>query len=132
MVVPRFLGWALKNEPLLIYGTGKQSRSFTYVGDVVKAMAALMELKSAEGEVFNIGSNEEISIEKLADKVIEKTGSKSRKKYIPYSKAYGQGFDDMQRRLPSLKKIKKAIGYKPTVKLDKVIEIIADKMRKNE
>jgi UDP-glucose 4-epimerase len=133
MVVPRFIDWSLKNEPVLIYGTGKQSRSFTYVGDVIKALAALMELKSAEGEVFNIGSSEEISIEKLADKVIEKTHSKSRKKYISYSEAYGQGFDDMQRRLPCLDKVKRAIGYEPKVGLDEAIEIIvADKRGKNE
>jgi len=132
MVVPRFIDWALKDESVLVYGTGKQSRSFTYVGDVIKALAALMELKSAEGEVFNIGSNEEISIEKLADKVIEKTGSKSSKKYITYDKAYGQGFDDMQRRLPCLEKIKRAIGYEPRVTLDEAIEIIvADKRGKN-
>ena len=132
MVVPRFIDWALKDEPVLVYGTGKQSRSFTYVGDVIKALAALMELKSAEGEVFNIGSNEEISIEKLADKVIEKTGSKSSKKYITYDKAYGQGFDDMQRRLPCLEKIKRAIGYESRVTLNEAIEIIvADKRGKN-
>ena len=133
MVVPRFIDWALKNEPVLIYGTGKQKRSFTYVGDVIKAMAALMELKSADGEVFNIGSAEEISIEELADKVIQKTCSKSEKKYIPYSKAYGKGFDDMQRRLPSLEKIERAIGYEPKVGLDKMIEIIiADKRGSDE
>jgi UDP-glucose 4-epimerase len=133
MVVPRFIDWALKNEPVLIYGSGKQSRSFTYVGDVIKATAALMELKEAEGEVFNIGSAEEISIEKLADKVIEKTHSKSRKEYVPYSKAYGEGFDDMQRRLPCLEKIRRAIGYEPKVGLDEMIEIIvADKRGKNE
>ncbi len=133
MVVPRFVDWALKNEPLLIYGTGKQSRSFTYVGEVIKALKGLMELDSADGEVFNVGSSEEISIEALAGKVIAKTGSKSRKKYIPYSKAYGQGFDDMQRRLPSLKKIKHAIGYESKVTLDEAIEIIiADKRGKNE
>jgi UDP-glucose 4-epimerase len=133
MVVPRFIDWALKNEPVLVYGTGKQSRSFTYVGDVIKAMAALMELKEADGEVFNIGSTEEISIEKLADKIIEKTRSKSRKEYIPYSEAYGQGFDDMQRRLPCLEKIKRAIKYEPKVGLDEAIEkIITDKRGKNK
>jgi UDP-glucose 4-epimerase len=127
MVVPRFVDWALKNEPVLIYGTGKQSRSFTYVGDVIRAMSALMEQESADGEVFNIGSTEEISIEKLADKVIEKTHSKSQKKYIPYAEAYGQGFDDMQRRLPCLEKVKGAVGYEPKVGLDEAIEkIIAD------
>jgi len=133
MVVPRFIDWALKNEPLLIYGTGKQSRSFTYVSDVVRAIAALMNEKKADGEVFNIGSREEISIEKLADKIIAKTGSKSIKKYIPYSEAYGEGFDDMHRRLPCLEKINKLIGYEPKVKLDEMIDvIIADKRGGNE
>ncbi len=133
MVVPRFVGWALENKPLLIYGSGKQSRSFTYVSDVVRAITAIMNEKKAEGEVFNVGSNEEISIEKLADKVIEKTGSKSGKKYIPYSEAYCQGFDDMQRRLPCLEKIKRAIGYEPKIKLDEMIDIIVnDKRGKNE
>jgi len=132
MVVPRFVDWALKNEPILIYGSGKQSRSFTYVGDVVGAVKALMELKSADGEVFNIGSEEEISIEALADKIIQKTGSKSEKKYIPYTEAYGEGFDDMQRRLPCLEKVKRAIGYKPKVGLEQMLEkIITDKKGKN-
>jgi UDP-glucose 4-epimerase len=133
MVVPRFIDWALKNEPLMIYGSGKQKRSFTYVSDVVRAITALMENKKANGEVFNVGSTEEITIEALAEKIIEKTGSKSKKKYISYSKAYGQGFDDMQRRLPCLKKIKKAIGYKPQVSFDRMLErIIADKRDRNE
>jgi UDP-glucose 4-epimerase len=133
MVVPRFIDWAKKNEPIMIYGSGKQSRSFTYVGDVIRAITALMELDKANGEVFNVGSAEEITMEKLADKIIEKTNSKSIKKLIPYSKAYGQGFDDMQRRLPCLEKINRAIGYKPQVSLDQMLEIIiADKRGKNE
>jgi UDP-glucose 4-epimerase len=133
MVVPRFIDWALKNEPLMIYGSGKQKRSFTYVSDVIRAITALMGNKKANGEVFNVGSAEEITIEALADRIIKKTGSKSKKKYISYSRAYGQGFDDMQRRLPSLKKIKKAIGYKPQVNFDRMLErIIADKRGKNE
>ncbi len=133
MVVPRFIDWALKNEPLMIYGSGKQMRSFTYVSDVIRAMTVLMEHKKANGEVFNVGSTEEITIEALAEKIIKKTGSKSKKKYISYSRAYGQGFDDMQRRLPCLKKIKKAIGYKPQVSFERMLEqIIADKRGKNE
>jgi UDP-glucose 4-epimerase len=133
MVVPRFIDWALKNEPVMIYGSGKQARSFTYVSDVVRAMTALMELKKANGEVFNVGSTEEITIEALAEKIIEKVGSKSKKKYISYSRAYGQGFDDMQRRLPCLKKIKKVIGYKPQVSFNRMLErIIADKRGENE
>jgi UDP-glucose 4-epimerase len=133
MVVPRFIDWALKNEPIMVYGSGKQKRSFTYVSDVIRAVTSLMENKKANGEVLNVGSTEEITIEALAEAVIEKTGSKSKKKYISYSKAYGQGFDDMQRRLPSLKKIKKAIGYKPQVNFEQMLEqIIADKRGKNE
>lgn len=129
MVVPRFIDWAIKNEPIMIYGSGKQSRSFTYISDVIGAITALMELDAANGEVFNIGSNEQITIEQLADKIIEKTNSKSEKKHIPYSVAYGQGFDDMQKRLPSLKKIGNAIGYKPQVSLDKALEVIIDSRR---
>lgn len=133
MVVPRFVDWALNDEHLMIYGTGKQSRSFTYVSDVVSAMSALMENKKANGEVYNVGSKEEISIEALADKVIMKASSKSTKKYIPYSEAYGQGFDDMQRRLPCLKKINKIIGYQPKVTLDQMLDqIIADKRLRNQ
>ena len=133
MVVPRFVDWALKNEPVMIYGSGKQKRSFTSLSDAVKALSALMELKGADGEVFNIGSAEEISIEALAEKVIEKTASKSETKYIPYTQAYGEGFDDMKRRLPCLEKIKKAIGYEPQVGLEQMLEkIITDKRSKNE
>lgn len=132
MVVPRFVDWALRNEPIMVYGSGKQSRSFTSVYDVIESLVALMDCEKADGEVFNIGSKEEITIEALADKVIKKTGSKSQKKYIPYSEAYGQGFDDMQRRLPCLKKINKIIGYQPKVSLDQMLEqIIADKRKKN-
>ncbi|MEN6386636.1 MAG: GDP-mannose 4,6-dehydratase [Phycisphaerales bacterium] len=128
MVVPRFIDWALKDEPVMVYGSGKQSRSFTYVTDVVGAMTALMDNQNAEGQVFNIGSNEEITIENLADKIIAQISSKSLKKYIPYTQAYGEGFDDMHRRLPSLKKINKLIGYKPKVSLEQMLEnIIADK-----
>lgn len=133
MVVPRFVDWALTNEPLMIYGTGKQSRSFTYISDVITALTSLMEYDKANGEVFNVGSQEEITIEALADKVLKLTGSKSKKKCIPYSEAYGQGFDDMQRRLPCLKKINKAIGYQPKVSLEQMLEqIIADKRGKIE
>jgi len=133
MVVPRFVEWALRNEPLLVYGSGKQSRSFTYVSDAVSAMTALMDNPRANGEVFNIGSKEEITIEALADKIIKKTASKSIKKYIPYSEAYGQGFDDMQRRLPCLKKIKSIIGYQPKVNLEQMLDyIIADKRTKSQ
>lgn len=133
MVVPRFVEWALRNEPLMVYGSGKQSRSFTYVSDAIKAMTELMASKKANGEVFNVGSGEEITIEALADTIIKKTDSTSVIKYIPYSQAYGQGFDDMQRRLPCLKKVKAVIGYQPKVNLDQMLEhIIADKRAKDQ
>ncbi|MBN1803880.1 MAG: GDP-mannose 4,6-dehydratase [Sedimentisphaerales bacterium] len=132
MVVPRFVDWALKNEPIQIYGDGRQKRSFTYVSDVIRAMSTLMEYEKGNGDVFNVGSQEEISIKELADKVIKKTGSESKKKYIPYSEAYGEGFDDMQRRLPCLEKIKRAIGYEPKISLELMLEkIITDKRNKN-
>jgi len=124
MVVPRFVTWALKNEPLLIYGSGRQSRCFTYVGDVVEAMTALMHCDKAFGEVFNIGSEEEITINALADKIIAKTCSKSTKKFLSYQQAYGVEFDDMMRRAPSLEKINRTIGFRPRKSLDEMLDII--------
>ena len=95
MVIPRFVEKALKHEPLEIYGTGKQSRCFGYVGDVVKAVVDLMECPAAFGCVYNVGATEEITIEALADKIIEMTGSKSEKRHVSYEDAYGRPFDDM-------------------------------------
>jgi UDP-glucose 4-epimerase len=102
MVIPRFVERALKNEPLLVYGTGKQSRCFGYVGDVVAAAVALMASPDAAGRVYNVGSTEEISIEDLAKKIIAATGSKSEIRYISYEEAYGKPVDDMMRRTPCL------------------------------
>ena len=124
MVVPRFIEKALKNEPVTIYGTGKQSRCFTYVGDVVSALTGLVNTPNTEGRVYNIGSDEEISIEDLADLIIKKTHSKSEKQYISYKKAYGKEFDDMLRRVPCLDRINKAIGYRPKTSLDETLDII--------
>ena len=121
MVVPRFVERALKNEPILIYGTGKQSRCFGYVGDVVDASVALMNCSSAPGRVYNVGSQEEISIEDLAKRIIEITNSKSKIEYISYEKAYGKPFDDMMRRVPCLDRIKETIGYEPTTGLDEIL-----------
>jgi UDP-glucose 4-epimerase len=121
MVVPRFVESALKNEPILIYGTGKQSRCFGYVGDVVDASVALMNCPSAPGRVYNVGSQEEISIEDLAKRIIKITNSKSKIEYISYEKAYGKPFDDMMRRVPCLDRIKETIGYEPTTGLDEIL-----------
>ncbi len=126
MVVPRFIELALKNEPLMIYGTGQQSRCFGYVGDVVDGLVGLMNRGNAGGRVYNIGSDEEITIEALADKIISKTESKSEKQFISYEQAYGRAFDDMERRVPSLARLKEATGYEPKTNLDETLEIIID------
>lgn len=122
MVVPRFISQALKNEPITVYGTGKQSRCFIHVKDVVKALIRLIKEPKAVGEVFNIGSQEEINIEQLAGEIIKITKSTSKIEYIPYEKAYEEGFEDMQRRVPDTAKINKLIGFKPTFILSEIIE----------
>lgn len=124
MVVPRFIQWALKNEPVLIYGDGRQSRCFVHVGDVVEALVGLINSDNAAGSVYNIGSDEEITIEGLADLIITKTGSKSEKRFVSYEKAYGKAFDDMVRRVPSLERIRGQIGYEPGKNLEQTLEII--------
>ncbi len=124
MVVPRFVQWALNGEPIQIYGTGQQSRCFCYVGDVVDAVTDLMNCDEAVGQVFNIGLDEEISIEDLADKVIEMTGSKSRKEFVSYETGYGRPIEDMMRRVPGLEKIKAAINWQPTTSLDEILKLI--------
>ncbi len=129
MVVPRFVTAALKNEPINIYGNGKQTRCFAYVGDVVDGLVLLMRSEKTAGEVYNIGTQREVSIEQLANIIIEITGSKSEKKFITYEKAYGKNFDDMQRRVPSLEKIKKHVGYEPKTKLEDIIALIVDQYK---
>lgn len=126
MVVPRFVQWALKGEPVLIYGTGQQKRCFCYVTDLVEAIIGLMNCKQAVGRVYNIGSTEEISIEGLADRIIEMTGSKSKKKFVPYEVAYGKPIEDMMRRVPSLERIKKTIGWEPKTPLADTLKIIIE------
>ena len=126
MVVPRFVQRALGNEPLLIHGTGRQRRCFCYVADVVDAVVALCNCEKAAGQVYNIGSNEEIAIEELADKIIEMTGSKSQKEFISYEEAYGRAIDDMMRRVPSLERINKAIGWEPKTSLDEMLRMVIE------
>ena len=129
MVVPRFIESALKNEPIRIYGTGKQSRCFCYVEDVVDAVIRLMNCSNAMGEVFNIGSDEEITIEALADKIIEITGSKSKKEFVPYEIAYGRPIEDMMRRVPCLERIKKEINWQLKASLSKILETVIASQR---
>ena len=113
MVVPRFVQGALRDEPISIYGTGAQKRCFCYVADVVDAVVRLTNCEQTRGKVYNIGSTEEISIEALADKIIEMTGSKSKKEFVSYEVAYGRPIEDMMQRVPSLKRIKETIGWQP-------------------
>jgi UDP-glucose 4-epimerase len=121
MVVPRFFQWAMSGQDILIYGSGKQTRCFAYISDVIKALIALIDEPGAVGNIYNIGNPEEISIERLAEKIKELTHSRSKLKYIPYDKAYAQGFEDMLRRVPDISKIGKLIGYNPKVKLDEIL-----------
>ena len=122
MVVPTFVRQALNNEPITVFGDGTQQRSFTYVGDVVRAMVALIDEPKAIGQVFNIGNGKEISIEDLAIQIKKMTGSTSQIVKIPYDQAYESGFEDMPRRVPDISKISALIGYKPTVELDEMLE----------
>lgn len=126
MVVPRFVQWALKGEPIQVYGDGNQQRCFGNVLDVVDAIQRLMETPEAVGQVFNIGSTEEISVMGLAERVKAITGSKSEIVYIPYEQAYDAGFEDMRRRIPDVSKIRKYTGWAPTTPLDETIRQIAD------
>lgn len=127
MVVPTFVKQALADEPITVFGDGTQTRSFTYVGDVVGALLRLMIEPRAIGEVFNIGNIEEISITGLAEQIRAETGSSSPIVTIPYDQAYEAGFEDMPRRVPDLGKIHDLIGYIPNVDLAEIIRtVVAD------
>jgi len=129
MVVPRFVIAAIKNEPLIVYGTGSQSRCFCHVYDAVSGLLAVIDSNATLGEVFNIGNDEEITIEDLAHEVIELTGSKSIIEKVLYEKAYPPGFEDMQRRIPDISKIKREVGWAPKLSLDSVISDIANHLK---
>ncbi len=132
MVIPRFVQQALRNEPITVYGDGIQTRTFTYIEDVVDAIIKLIECPDAIGEVTNIGGAEEITIKDLAEKVKKITCSTSAIKYISYDEAYTKDFEDMQRRVPSIEKVEKLINWKPTTSLDNILEKVIDYYRVNE
>jgi len=121
MVIPRFVAQALNNQPLTVYGDGSQTRTFTYVKDVVQALMALVKAEDAVGQVLNVGGTEEITIFDLAQKIITATGSKSVIEFIPYDKAFGKDFEDMQRRVPGIEKIKKIIDFNPKTDIDEIL-----------
>jgi UDP-glucose 4-epimerase len=118
MVAPRFVRQALRGEPIQVYGDGEQTRCFADVADVVSAATQLAEIPQAVGQVFNIGSTEEISINALAERVIALTGSRSTIRHVPYDEAYAPGFEDMRRRVPCIEKIQRLIGYQPRFTLE--------------
>ena len=124
MVIPRLVGQALNGQPLTVYGDGKQTRTFTYVKDVVDALMSLMASLKATGELFNVGGTEEISIEDLARRIIAMTGSDSKIEYIPYEVAFEKDFEDMQRRVPGIQKIKDYIGFEPKTDLDGILRSV--------
>lgn len=130
MVLPRFVSQALKNEDITIYDDGSQSRVFCHVDDAVRAVMTLAADDSTIGDYFNIGGIGETTMKQLAEKVIERTGSQSKLKYVPFSEAYGAGFEDMQRRVPDISKVKAKIGWAPTHNLDSIIDSVAAHLKK--
>lgn len=129
MVVPNFIKAAIHNQPITVHGDGNQARCFGHVLDIVEGLTKAIETPECFGQVINFGNDEEISIKGLAEKAIEMTGSKSEIRYLSYDEVYGEGFEDMQRRVPSLEKAKRLVGYQPTRTLEDIINDVADQFR---
>ena len=128
MVLPTFARQAVDDEPITVYGTGEQQRCFSHVKDVVEAIVRLTETPAAVGQVFNIGSDEEVSINELAERVRTAAGSQSEIVHVPYTEAYAEGFEDMPRRVPDVSKLERTIGMRPRRSLDSIIaDVLADK-----
>jgi UDP-glucose 4-epimerase len=125
MVVPRFVHAAVRNEPIEVHGDGNQSRCFGHVSDVVEGLVKLLETPECFGQVINVGNDEEVSIKELAEKACKLTGSSSQIRFVPYSEVYGDGFEDMRRRVPSLEKARALVGYRPTHSLVDIINDVA-------
>jgi len=130
MVIPSFVAQALKNEPITVYGDGTQTRTFTYVKDVVAALMKLMESDQAIGEVINVGGLEEISMLDLAQKIIDMTGSTSTIQLVPYAEAFGKDFEDMQRRVPSTQKLEQVTGFAPDKSLDFILSTVIEYIKR--
>lgn len=129
MVLPRLVEQAIAGRPLTVYGDGRQTRCFCHVTDVVMALLALVEEPTAEGDVFNVGSTEEVSILQLAHRVIAATGSSSSVRFVPYEQAYEQGFEDMRRRVPDISKIRDAVGWEPRRTLNEILSEVVTAAR---
>jgi UDP-glucose 4-epimerase len=126
MVIPNFVRQALADQPLIVHGDGSQTRSFTWVGDVVSALLALVDEPRSVGEVFNIGNGAEVSIRELAEKVKAMTGSSSPLLFVPHHEIFGDNFEDMSRRVPDIGKIQRLVGYTPKVQLDEILERVIE------
>jgi UDP-glucose 4-epimerase len=126
MVIPTFVKQALSGRPITVFGDGKQSRCFGYVGDVVGALIRLMDNENAVGNVFNIGSNQEITILDLAQRVKQLTQSSSEIVFVPYDEAYEEGFEDMPRRVPDISKVRELVGFEPQMNLDGILKSVID------
>jgi UDP-glucose 4-epimerase len=129
MVIPRFVSAALSGRPLEIHGDGTQTRCFCHVQDTIQALTGLMDAPGVSGEIFNVGSTERVTINELAQRVLERTGSKSKIVEVPYNEVYGQGIEDMLHRQPSIDKISSAVGWEPTVPLDGILEDVIRHVR---
>ncbi len=126
MVIPRFVGQALRNEPITIFGDGNQTRCFCHVGDIVEGLVALSEHPEAFGKVFNLGGGKEVAIRELAERVIKLAGSQSSLEFIPYDAAYEAGFEDMERRVPNTTRAMQLVGFEPSASLDDIIRSVID------
>ncbi|MGB2706240.1 MAG: NAD-dependent epimerase/dehydratase family protein, partial [Candidatus Omnitrophota bacterium] len=122
MVIPRFIKQALSNKPITVFGDGKQTRCFLYIGDAIKAVLDLFVEPRATGEIFNIGNPKSISILELAKKIKKLTNSKSKIKFVPYEKAYKVGFEDMRHRRPDISKIRSFINFSPRIAIDELLK----------
>ncbi len=130
MVIPRFVGQAVKGEAVTVYGDGQQTRCFCYVGDVVQGLLALMDHPEASGRAYNLGGSEEISMESLARRIVDVVGSGSKVRFVPYDEAYEEGFEDMQRRVPDTTRARELVGFSPQVGLDEILAmVVADQRR---
>jgi UDP-glucose 4-epimerase len=123
MVIPNMITRALRDEPILVFGDGQQSRCFSAVSDVVRGVVLLADSKGAEGEIFNVGSDEEVTVHELAQRIRKMCESHSEIEFVPYEKVYGQSFEDMRRRVPDLRKINRHVGYRPQTSLNQLLEI---------
>ena len=130
MVIPRFVGQAIKGEAITVYGDGQQTRCFCYVGDVVAGLLALMDHPEASGRAYNLGGSEEVSMEALARRIADLVGSGSKVRFVPYDEAYEEGFEDMQRRVPDTARARELVGFDPQVGLDEILAMVVQDQRR--